>query len=217
MGIGKSLHDHSRHGDGGGVINYPRAYEVLAEIGFAGRRRRVFSRLAALTGIRQGERILDVGCGTGYLTRLLAPLAGPAGQVTGIDPSAPMLDHARERAPHNCSYQVGEGQALPFPDASFDVLVSTVAVHHMPSSARGLAVQEMFRVLRPGGRLLIAEFHPPANPIAAHLVGVLVGPAMRPSMPELLAELVPGAGFQIRTTGRVKPLLYYVEAVRPSF
>ncbi|MEU8246304.1 methyltransferase domain-containing protein [Nonomuraea sp. NPDC048916] len=216
MGIGRSLHDHAKHGDGGGVINHPRAYEVLAEIGFIGRRRRVFAGLAALTEIRPGEKILDVGCGTGYLTHLLAPVTGPAGQVTGVDPSASMVGHAGRHAPRNCSYQVGEGQDLPFPDASFDVLVSTLAVHHMPSSARALAVQEMFRVLRPGGRLLIAEFHPPANRLAAHLMSVLVGPAMRPSMPELLAELVPAAGFQVKDEGRVKPLMYYIKAVRPA-
>ncbi|WP_067176503.1 class I SAM-dependent methyltransferase [Microtetraspora niveoalba] len=215
MGAGKLSHLHSKHGDGGGTIDHPRGYEVLAEIGFAGRRRSVFRRLAALSGAGPGHRILDVGCGTGYLTRLLAPLVGPDGRVTGVDPSRPMLDHARRRSPGNCSYQVGEGQALPFPDASFDIAVSSFAVHHMPGSGRPAAMAEMFRVLRPGGRLLIAEFRPPGNPLAARLVGLLAGAAMRPAMPDLLADLVPDAGFRVEDTGTVGPVLYYVSAVRP--
>lgn len=215
MSAGKLLHGHSKHSDGGGTIDYPRGYDVLAEIGFLGRRRGVFTRLAALSGAEQGHQIVDVGCGTGYLTRMLAPIVGREGRVTGVDPSPAMIGHARRRSPDNCSYQVGEGQAMPFPDASFDIVVSSFAVHHMPVSARGTAVREMFRVLRPGGRLLIAEFRPPANPLTARLAAVLAGPAMRPTMPELLAGLVPGAGFRVESTGTVGPVLYYVTAVRP--
>ncbi|GAB3137915.1 hypothetical protein GCM10027161_20470 [Microbispora hainanensis] len=215
MSAGKLLHGHSKHGDGGGTIDYPRGYDVLAEIGFLGRRRSVFTRLAALSGAGTGHQILDVGCGTGYLTRMLAPLVGREGRVTGLDPSPAMIAHARRRSPGNCSYEVGEGQAMPFPDASFDIVVSSFAVHHMPVSARGTAVKEMFRVLRPGGQVLIAEFRPPANPLAARLAAVLAGPAMRPTMPELLAGLVPAAGLRVESTGTVGPVLYYVNAVRP--
>jgi ubiquinone/menaquinone biosynthesis C-methylase UbiE len=214
MKPGKVRHHH--HGDaGGGPITYPRLYEIMAEVGFAGRRRVVFTRLAALTQARPGDQILDVGCGTGYLTRLLTPLVGPDGQVTGLDPSPPMIEHARRRAPGNCTYVVGEGQALPFPDTSFDVVVSSLAIHHMPTAARADAVAEMFRVLRPGGRLVIAEFRPPDNALAARLIRIVAGPAMRPSMPELLPTLIPAAGFRIVSTGTLKPLLWYVRATRP--
>lgn len=187
----------------------------MAEVGFLGRRRSVFTRLAALSGAGKGHQIVDVGCGTGYLTRMLAPLVGREGRVTGLDPSPAMIGHARRRSPDNCSYQVGEGQAMPFPDASFDIVVSSLAVHHIPVAARDTAVREMFRVLRPGGRLLIADYQPPANPLAARLAAVLAGPAMRPSMPELLAGLVPAAGLRVENTGTVGAVLYYVNAVRP--
>lgn len=209
-------HAEHHHGDGGaGPINHPRLYDMAAELGFAGRRRLVFTQLAAFSGIRRGEQVLDVGCGTGYLTRLLAPLAGPDGHVTGLDPAPAMVGHARRHAPRNCSYQVGEGQALPFGDGSFNLVVSTLAVHHMPGPARADALREMFRVLRPGGRLLIAELRPPRGALAARLAGVVAGHAMRPSMPELLAELVPGAGFRVESTGTLRPLLHVVRATRP--
>ena len=73
--------------------------------------------------------------------------------------------HARLRAPANCTYLVGVAQSLELADGAFDLVVSTLALHHVPEEARAAAVAEMFRVLRPGGRLLIAEYRPPANPL----------------------------------------------------
>ncbi|MFI7450200.1 class I SAM-dependent methyltransferase [Nonomuraea sp. NPDC049714] len=216
MGLGRLLHDHAEHADEGGTIDRPRLYEFAAEAGFFGRRREIFTRMAALSGARPGDRVLDVGCGTGYLTRILAPLIGPAGQVTGVDPSAPVIDYARRRAPGNCTYRVGAGQALDLPDAGYDVVVSSLAVHHMPAGERGTAVREMFRVLRPGGRLLIAEFRPPAQPLLAHLVAMLSGPAMRHSPQELLGDLLPQAGFQVEDEGDLPVMLSYVRCSRPA-
>ncbi|MFG3436115.1 class I SAM-dependent methyltransferase [Nonomuraea sp. NPDC047897] len=215
MGLG-NLHDHSRQEHAGSTINHPRAYDVLASLAFAGRRREVFTRLAALSGARPGDRVLDVGCGTGYLTRVLAPLIGPAGQVVGVDPAPSMVEHARRRAPANCSYAVGVGQALDLADESFDVVVTSLAVHHMPEGERGAAVREMFRVLRPGGRLLVVEFRRPANRWAAGLLGALAGPAHRHSPRDLLGDLVPRAGFDVEAEGELPPLLFYLRAGRPA-
>ncbi|MDP9868558.1 MULTISPECIES: class I SAM-dependent methyltransferase [Streptosporangium] len=216
MGLGRLLHAHAEHADAGGTIDRPRGYEVMAEVGFLGRRRETFTRLAALSGARPGDRVVDVGCGTGYLTRIMARLVGPDGQVTGVDPSAAVVEHARRRAAANCSYLVGEGQAMDLPDACADVVVSSLAVHHMPAAARGTAIREMFRVLRPGGRLLIAEFRPPANALLAHLVAALTGPAMRHNAHDLLGDLIPQAGFQVLDTGDLPVMLSYVRARRPA-
>ncbi len=157
-----------------------------------------------------------MGCGTGYLTRILAPVAGPTGQVTGVDASPAMVEHARRRAPANCRYLVGVGQTLDLPDMSFDIVVSSLAVHHMPAGERGAAVREMFRVLRPGGRLLIAEFRPPTGRLANRLAGLLTGPAMRHDLRGLLGTAVPEAGFRVEDEGELKPMLFYVRAVRPA-
>ncbi|WP_219500513.1 class I SAM-dependent methyltransferase [Nonomuraea ceibae] len=215
MGLGRLLHDHAEHADAGGTIDHPRAYEVVASLGYPGGRRAAFTRVATQAKPRPGDRILDVGCGTGYLSRILSPVAGPGGQVTGVDPSPAMIGYARDRAPGNCEYVVAGGEDLPFPDGSFDLVVSTLAVHHIPSEARPAAAREMFRVLRPGGRLLVAEFRPPEHPLLKRLMAMISGPAMDHTPQELLGTLIPDAGFRVEAEGPLPSLLYYIRAVRP--
>ncbi|MEO3788507.1 class I SAM-dependent methyltransferase [Actinocorallia sp. B10E7] len=215
MGTGKPGHRHAEHPDGG-TIDHPAAYEALSTVLFFGRRRRVFSHIAVLTGASPGGRVLDVGCGTGYLTRLLSRLAGPTGAVTGLDLSPSMIDYARKHAPANCSYVVAPGQDMPFEEASFDVVVSSLAVHHIPASERAAALREMHRVLRPGGRLLIVEFRPPTHRTLAHVIGRITGPAMRHDPKELLEGIIADAGFVTRKEGALRPFLYYVAAARQS-
>lgn len=212
MGLGRLLHHHP---DTGAVINHPHAYEVMAHIGFLGRRREIFTRLALLAGVRPGHHVLDVGCGTGYLTRVLAPVVGPHGHVTGVDPSSNMIDYARRRSPANCTYLVGEGQSLDLPDASYDLVVSSLALHHIPADARAAAVREMHRVLRPGGHLLIAEHRPPANPIAARLSTLLSGPALRHDTRSAFTGMIRDAGFRIDDRGELPGMLYWIRATRP--
>lgn len=215
MALGRLLHTHEEHADAGGTIDHPRAYDTFVSIGFLGGRRAAYTRVATAARPRAGDRVLDVGCGTGYLSRIVAPVVTPSGHVTGVDPSPAMIDYATRRAPANCTYVEGEGQDLPFPDGSFDLVISSLAVHHIPAEARPGALRQMFRVLRPGGRLLIAEFRPPANPLARRVVGALSGPAMRHDPRDLLGTMIPDAGFQVESEGDLPYLLYYVRATRP--
>ncbi|MFD4878976.1 class I SAM-dependent methyltransferase [Streptomyces sp. NPDC058420] len=136
MNLGR-LMQGKPHADTPGVtIATPRAYELFGDVCFADRRNSAFTRLAELGGAEAADRVLDVGCGTGYLTRHMASLAGPDGAVTGVDPSPPVLDYARRKkqradsAP--CTYQEGIADSLDLPDAAFDTVVTSLMLHHLP-------------------------------------------------------------------------------------
>lgn len=109
-----------------------------------------------LLDIAAGERVLDVGCGTGAVTRDIARRVGTGGLAVGVDPSGALLAIAREHAEDaglggRIEFREGDALALPFPDSSFDVVVCATVLSHVPRGEA--AVPELVRVLRPGGRL----------------------------------------------------------------
>ncbi len=123
----------------------------------------------ALGPIRPGEAVLDLGCGAGFDAFVATQLVGPTGRVVGIDMSPEMIAVAkaglREAKFPQVEFQVAQVEVLPFPDASFDVALSNGVLNLIPDKPR--ALREVFRVLRPGGRLqacdigLVGEQVPP--------------------------------------------------------
>lgn len=100
--------------------------------------------------------ILDVGCGTGKLLRA-AETRFPGARLEGVDPANEMVKHAQTTSRNGTVlFRQASAEALPFPDASFDLVFSTMTFHHWQNQARGAA--EVARVLTPGGRWLLADF-----------------------------------------------------------
>lgn len=155
--------------------------------------RRAAVRAAA---VEPGQDVLDVACGTGDLTQALAQRT-QAATVTGLDFTRAMLDvaeHKRDRRPGTplarIRYVEGDAMALPFDDASFDALTIAFGIRNVQEPSRALA--EFARVLRPGGRLVILEFHRPRNPIVRAFNGFYAGRVM-PWTATLLARDRSGA------------------------
>src|SRR5437899_726146 len=129
MNLGQLLHGKPQ-ADAPGAIRQAWAYEKFEALAFAGLRRRAFGRLVRLSGAEPGDRVLDVGCGPGYLTALAAEAAAPGGSAEGIDPSAPMIEQARRRrGSASCSFRLGKAEALDAANASIDVVTSSLMVH----------------------------------------------------------------------------------------
>jgi demethylmenaquinone methyltransferase/2-methoxy-6-polyprenyl-1,4-benzoquinol methylase len=129
---------------------------------------RLWKRFAIGSGrVRSGEAVLDLAGGTGDLTRRLAPLVGPEGRVVLADINESMLRVGRDRLTDeglvgNIEYALANAEALPFPGAAFDCIYIAFGLRNVTDKDRALA--EMYRVLKPGGRLLILEFSHPVTP-----------------------------------------------------
>ncbi|TMC92764.1 MAG: methyltransferase domain-containing protein, partial [Chloroflexi bacterium] len=128
---------------------------------FRGQLRELRRKTANLARMQPGEQVLDVGCGTGTLAMEVQSRVGRAGRVAGVDPGTQQIARARRSAARRhvpIDFQIGMIEQLPFPDQSFDVVFSTLMMHHLPASLKRQGLAEIARVLKPGGRLVIADF-----------------------------------------------------------
>jgi SAM-dependent methyltransferase len=194
-----------------------RGIEALYRSPDAVRRR---SRALELLAPRSGERILDVGCGPGFLTALLADAVGPAGAVCGIDTSAPMLELARSRCAGRPWVELrGADASRPdFPASSFDACLS-VQVHEYVRDV-AVSLRALASALRPGGRLLLVATDwdsivwASADPArTARVLSAFEEHLAHQGLPRRLAPLLREAGFALR---RCEPLVQLNLALDPN-
>jgi ubiquinone/menaquinone biosynthesis C-methylase UbiE len=129
--------------------------------------------LLAQMGDLKDKRILDVGSGTGTMS-ILIKQAHPSAEVVGLDGDPQILDLARSKARSRglaIQFEQGMSFALPYPDDSFDVVLTSMMLHHLTWEDKQNTAREIYRVLRPGGKLFGADFTAPRSP---------VGKALRP-------------------------------------
>ena len=195
----------------GGVLHAATGYDLLIWLLTLGRERRFRERLLAPARLQPGESVLDVGCGTGGLAMAAKRRVGGTGEVHGVDASPEMIARANakpRRAGLAARFEIALAESLPFPDARFDVVLSTVMLHHLPRAVREQSVREMARVLRPGGRVLVVDFAGASRSgkgprLHFHRAGHV--------QPQALIDLVSGAGLRVAESGPVGMWkLYYV-------
>jgi ubiquinone/menaquinone biosynthesis C-methylase UbiE len=149
-------------------------YDLFAKLFFPEKK---FKRaLIAHARITPGQRVLDVGAGTGTLA-ILAKQSQPEAQITGLDGDPQILAIAREkalRARVEVAFDLGDAAALPYPGGSFDRVLSSLVFSLLSHEVKQLAIHEAYRVLREGGQLSIADFGPPHT-----RWGRLLAPRMR--------------------------------------
>jgi len=167
-------HFHGQHSDDrssqpaaaqshGHLITWARGYDLLLwgmNLLFRGKWQALRQQNIELAQLQPGERVLEVGCGTGVITLLAKARVGPTGQVYGIDPAAPMIQRARAKAARQglpIDFQIGSIEQLAFPDHSFDVVLSSFMMHMVPDKVKRRGLTEIVRVLKPGGRLLVVD------------------------------------------------------------
>jgi ubiquinone/menaquinone biosynthesis C-methylase UbiE len=159
-------------GDGGFLpaLRFSRLTPLFDPLVRVTTRERTFKgALLDRAAIDAGESVLDLGSGTGTLAIELARRV-PGARVTGLDADAEILSRARRKAAEagrEVEFVEGFSTALPFPDASFDVALSTLFFHHLARDDKLRTIAELVRVLKPGGRLHVGDWGKPSDPLMA--------------------------------------------------
>jgi ubiquinone/menaquinone biosynthesis C-methylase UbiE len=216
----RTMVSHLHHRESGGasapqtrgfVWNWARRYDLLMGLVTFGREQAFRTKIADLARLQPGEEVLDVGCGTGTLAMVARQRVGETGRVSGIDPSAQMIARASHKAVRRnlvIDFQVGVIEQLAVPDQSFDVVLSTFMMHHLPDDLKRRGVREIARVLKPGGRLLVLDMKGPVGPwksrISDQLALMKEAGFSQVEMGKPKLSGLPGLGFALGRIGKAE-------------
>ena len=153
-------------------------------------------RLVERLGLRAGQRVLDIGSGTGTLAIMMAE-AQPGVEVVGLDPDEAMLARARKKAEAagvRIELEIGSATELPFADGSFDRVTSTLMAHHLPTPAKEQMFAEVRRVLKPAGELHLVDLGPARSAVARSLQRVLRPHVLGDNLDGRLPSMMSAAG-----------------------
>ena len=159
--------DPARQTSGRTLDHVARVYDLIEPLMMFGLDAVIRREVITLLALKGSEKILDVGCGTGTLTRQIARTLSDTDRscVVGVDAATAMIDVARRKAETmpNVAFESTLAEQLPFGDGSFDCAVSTMFFHHINADLKCRALNEIWRTLVPGGKTIIVDITPPTN------------------------------------------------------
>lgn len=161
----------------GRLIRWASFYDVTVNIMTLGQASRLRRMTVDQALLQPGESFLDVGCGTGGVTIPAKIRVGENGSAAGIDPALEMIAVARRKAKRagiEIDFRVGVIESLPFPEETFDVVTSSLMMHHLPQHLQVEGLAEIWRVLKPGGWILIADMMRPSTSFLKRFFTLLV-------------------------------------------
>ncbi len=181
----------------GHTISWAWLYDPLVWLLSLGRGGKVARLTLDTAGLQPGDRVLDVGTGTGAVALAALDRVGAAGEVVGIDPSPEMVDKARSKAHGRLPeprFEVAAIEDLPFETDSFDRAVAQLMIHHLPDDLRQSGLAELRRVLKPGGTLAVTDFARLGGSAMTHLFSLRR--TRKQQRAHWLTELLEAGGFE---------------------
>jgi ubiquinone/menaquinone biosynthesis C-methylase UbiE len=150
-----------------------------------------------LAQVKSGDCVLEVGCGTGTLTLAAKRQAGQLGKVFGIDVLPEMIEISQGKAVQaklDVTFQLGNIDNIPFPENHFDVVMCSFIIFHMSEEVRRKGIAEIYRVLKPQGRLMVLDLALPPRPVSRAITKILLGFILKHDLKELL-PMMESSGF----------------------
>ena len=151
-----------------------RHYDKIVGLITMGRTEKMHQGTIALANLQPGDAVLDVGCGTGKLVLKAEKVVGHAGTAVGLDVEPAMVAQAKNNAAKthsHATFGVASIDNIPYPDNSFDVVVSSLVYHHLSPQQKQDGFQEVMRVLKSNGRFLVADLNSSRRSVATSLPG----------------------------------------------
>jgi len=198
----------------GKTIHWAFWYDVLMGVMTLGHEARLREITLDLVSLRPGEKVLDVGCGTGSLAIAARRRVSASGTVAGIDPAPEMVARARQKAVSASSdvrFETAVIESLPFDSGEFDVVLSSLMIHHLPKRIRPAAFAEVHRVLKPSGRFLAVDFKPPSGAVGRFFTSLGFGHRMTRNDICNNIPMLEAAGFRVQSEGPTRSwMLSYI-------